>query len=86
MSVFNKCSFEGTTIILDGNEYNDCTFKKCRVIVTRGNFSLRRSTFDGCVFDFGGEAENIRNLVIGLLGQGPGNPSIGNSAKAKGGL
>lgn len=69
MATFKNCSFKGTTVILDGNEYNKCIFEKCKIVVTRGNFSLKNSTFDGCNFEFGGEAANIKDLVMGLLNQ-----------------
>lgn len=67
MATFRDCAFTGTTVILDGNEYEKCNFMKCKIIVTRGNFSLRHSTFDSCNFEFGGEAANIRDLVMGLI-------------------
>ena len=70
MAKFEHCSFSKTTIVLDGNEYIDCNFKECRVVITRGNFILKKCNFDGCVFEFGGEAENIKNLVMGLIGPG----------------
>ena len=69
MAQFVDCKFEGTTIVLDGNEYLRCQFHHCRIVVTRGNFSLRDCAFDGCTFDFGGEAANIRDLVLGLVNQ-----------------
>ena len=74
MAKFQDCKFHGTTIVLDGNEYLHCEFYQCKVVVTRGNFSLRDSSFDSCSFEFGGEAANIRNLVMGLLGQPPSQP------------
>jgi hypothetical protein len=74
MASFIDSSFEGQTIVLDGNEYLRCRFLRCRVVVTRGNFSLRESTFDTCNFEFGGEAENIRTLVISLRNQPPPKP------------
>lgn len=74
MATFESCAFEGTTVILDGNEYNKCMFRKCKVVVTRGNFSLKNSSFDGCSFEFGGEAANIKSLVMGLLNQEANKP------------
>jgi hypothetical protein len=76
MAQFIESMFEGTTVVLDGHEYSKCKFLRCRVIVTRGNFSLRDCAFDGCTFEFGGEAENIRNLVLGLLHQPAPTPSM----------
>lgn len=69
MAQYVDCKFDGTTVVLDGNEYSRCQFLRCRIVVTRGNFSLRDCTFDTCGFDFGGEAENIRTLVLGLINQ-----------------
>jgi len=69
MAQFVDRKFEDTTIVLDGNEYLRCQLNHCRIVVTRGNFSLRECAFDGCTFDFGGEAANIKALVLGLLNQ-----------------
>lgn len=69
MAHFQDCNFEGTTVVLDGNEYVRCKFFRCRIVVTRGNFLLKDSSFDSCAFEFGGEAQNIRSLVLGLIGQ-----------------
>jgi hypothetical protein len=71
MAQFVDCSFEGATVVLDGNEYLRCKFLRCRVVVTRGNFSLRDSSFDSCNFEFGGEAANIKTLVLSLMNQAP---------------
>lgn len=73
MAQFIECAFEGSTVVLDGNEYIRCKFFQSRIVITRGNFILKDSNFDSCTFEFGGEAENIRSLVLGLLDQ-PNNP------------
>ena len=77
MSTFTDCEFQGSTVVLDGNEYIRCKFTNCRVVVTRGNFRLEDSSFDSCAFEFGGEAENIKHLVMGLVGQQTSSPSQG---------
>lgn len=69
MATFVDVSFQGTTVVLDGNEYLRCRFVRCRLVLTRGNFSLRDCAFDTCNFEFGGEAANIRTLVLGLKNQ-----------------
>ena len=79
MAHFTDCSFQGTTVVLDGNEYIGCKFYQCRIVVTRGNFTLKNSNFDSCAFEFGGEALNIRSLVLGLLGQ-PNRPKPAKEA------
>ena len=80
MSQFTDCAFDGSTVVLDGNEYLRCRFRHSRIVVTRGNFSLRESSFDTCTFEFGGEAENIKTLVLSLLDQTPAqakSPTVG---------
>lgn len=75
MARFQTCEFLNSTVVLDGNEYIDTVFLQCRVIITRGNFSLKGCKFEGCEFEFGGEAENIKNLVLGLVNQPVTKPS-----------
>ena len=67
MPGFAKSVFEGQLIVLDGKEYIDCVFISCHVTITRGNYSLKGCKFTNCTFEFGGEAENIKNLVLGLV-------------------
>ncbi len=69
MAIFNDCILSGQTVILDGNEYNGCKFINSKIIVTRGNYSLKNCRFSGCNFEFGGEAANIKKLVMDLLNQ-----------------
>jgi hypothetical protein len=76
MARFLSSVISGSTIVLDGNEYIGCTFQSCRIVVTRGNFSLKNCVFDGCKFEFGGEAENIRSLVLRLLNQTSETPAL----------
>ena len=75
MAKFQECKFSNASVVLDGNEYINTVFFQCRVIVTRGNFSLKGCTFDECQFEFGGEAGNIRNLVLSLIHQQVTKPS-----------
>lgn len=71
MANFNQCTFQNSTVVLDGNVYDGCNFIGCKIVVTRGNFSLKNSSFDSCSFEFGGEAANIKELVMGLINQQP---------------
>lgn len=75
MSKFEECKFSGASVVLDGNEYINSAFLRCRIIVTRGNFSLKGCVFEECQFEFGGEAGNIRNLVLSLVNQQITKPS-----------
>lgn len=76
MAQFIGCKFINSTEVLDGKEYRDCEFTNCRIVITRGNFSIVGCIFSGCVFEFGGEAANIRSVVMMLLKQEPPKPSI----------
>lgn len=78
MSQFTDCTFQGSTVVLNGNEYVGCKFFQCRIVITRGNFTLKDTGFDSCTFEFGGEAANIRNLVLGLINQ-PDSPKTNNN-------
>lgn len=68
MATFTRCKHAKTTVVLDGHQFTDCEFEDCTIIVTRGNFFLKGCTFTRCKFEFGGEAANIRNIVLGLEG------------------
>jgi hypothetical protein len=72
MAQFKDCKFHGTTVVLDGHEYLRCEFSESKIVLTRGNFSLRDCSFDICEFEFGGEAANIKALVVGLMHQSSG--------------
>ncbi len=69
MAKFQGCTLDNSTVVLDGNEYIKCKFINSRIVITRGNFTLDQCSFDGCNFEFGGEAANIRNIVLGLINQ-----------------
>lgn len=71
MSMFTDCQFINSTVVLDGNEYFQCLFKDSHVVVTRGNIVLKDSTFESCEFEFGGEAEVIKDLVLMLISSQP---------------
>jgi len=69
MAKFQDCTFNNSTVVLDGNEHIKCKFINSRIVITRGNFTLDQCSFDGCNFEFGGEAANIRNIVLSLINQ-----------------
>ena len=72
MAQFKDCKFQGSTVVLDGHEYLRCEFSQSKIVVTRGNFSLHDCSFDSCEFEFGGEAANVKALVMGLMSQSSG--------------
>ena len=58
--------FGGQTLVLDGSEWRSCQFRQCRIVISRGNFSLVDCTFDSCRFEFGGEAENLLQFFFNM--------------------
>ncbi len=58
--------FKNRIIVLDGGDFNRCKFEKCEVFLSRGNFSLTNSEFDGCKFRYFGEADVVRNLTLSI--------------------
>jgi hypothetical protein len=58
---------EKQEITLDGAALMETEVVDCTVHVSSGNFMGRNPLFKNCKFIFHGEAENIRQLVVGLL-------------------
>lgn len=68
---YEKQTFDGVDIVLDGNEYWNCTFNKCRVIF-RGlqGHTLANPTFNGCAWHFDGPAGNTLAFLSAVYGSG----------------
>lgn len=43
---YTKKTFEGSTEVIDGNEYEDCEFRKCRIVYRGGPLPK----MNGCAF------------------------------------
>jgi len=66
-------TFENATINLDGNQFEGCTFVKCRIIYTAADtFSIDGCTFVTCDWLFDGAAERTLYYLSALYrGLGP---------------
>ncbi|MBV6417485.1 MAG: hypothetical protein CMLOHMNK_02204 [Steroidobacteraceae bacterium] len=77
---FEKQEFDAQTIVLDDNEYIDCTFRNCKFQYHGGEFNIERIRFDTLEFTVGGAAARTvlllqslwsgevgRQAVLGLL-------------------
>lgn len=53
-------SYVGQTVTLDGQSWESCSFTRCKIVVTRGNFAAIGCRFDSCSFELQGEAANLR--------------------------
>jgi len=66
-------SYENMTVLLDGNSFENCTFKNC-TLEFRGTdeVSLVSNTITNCQFSFSGAAANTIQFLKGLYhGLGP---------------
>lgn len=61
-------TFENDSVILDGNDFMDCTFDKCELII-RGTdeFGIHRCTFNVCTYNFQGQAGAVLEFLDVLL-------------------
>ncbi|GBF05590.1 hypothetical protein DAERI_050099 [Deinococcus aerius] len=60
---FQNQVFENTRVDLDGNEYRNCTFRRCTVVYSGGQVPLISGCdFNGCEFGFSDAAE--RTLIF----------------------
>jgi len=48
MAIYDNRAFANTTVPLDGNEFNGCTFESCEVSYGGGSLVLRGFAFNGC--------------------------------------
>lgn len=56
--------FEGQDVHLDGREFIDCSFRRCRIYVTLGYFRMiNPRAFVDCQFLLAGPAEIMKSLV-----------------------
>jgi len=44
----NQKSFVAEDIRLDGYNWTNCTFTRCRIIIAKGDYSLVKNRFDKC--------------------------------------
>jgi len=52
MATFNKKTFSNETLNVDGNDYNQCTFRTCRLVYAGGPLPVFKDfNFDNCSFE-----------------------------------
>jgi hypothetical protein len=66
-------SFESRSIVLDGDEYEDCTFRNCTLIYRGGDLpKLLNNSLENCSWQFQDAAERSVSFLKGLYhGLGP---------------
>jgi hypothetical protein len=64
---FNDTIFEDTGVDLDGHSFVGCTFNRCRVMYSGGNFvDLKVNTFRDCFWEFKGPAAHTLQFLRAL--------------------
>ena len=68
---FTNQVIESQDVLLDGNQFVDCTFQRCKLIFMGIALpSLKNSTMDECTWHFTGPAENALHFMASLYAQG----------------
>lgn len=71
-----KQQFTGETIQLDGNDYIDCSFDKCRFVYGGGEFNIERIRFDEMEFTVEGPAARTVMLLRALCASPAGRQAV----------
>lgn len=70
---YENRQFDNETIVLDDNEYIDCTFRNCKFQYNGGEFNIERIRFDSLEFTVGGPAARtvllLQSLWAGEVGR-----------------
>jgi len=69
-------TFEDSMVVLDGNEYKGCDFRRCKIVFTgKAPVQLIQCNFSHCVWQLGGGAFQTLAFFETMYGQ-PGFRSI----------
>lgn len=63
METIEGQTFENQRVVLDGVQYNGCTFKNCSLIILGGEFGLANNTITRCFWKFEGAAANTLKIL-----------------------
>lgn len=74
--------FEGETVLLDGNTFTGCTFRRCVIrFGASAPIDLAANHFrEDCQWQFGGAAGQTLKVLAGLYGSGEGGRQIAEDA------
>jgi hypothetical protein len=79
---FNDRQFANALEVVDGNQYHDCKFEKCKIVYRGGGVpSIGNCSFDDCTWHF--EEAAVRTLIFLRLiynGMGEGGHTLVESA------
>ena len=71
MGVFKSQTFTREKIVLEGNDFYDCTFNECQITYRGGDTDFKAEAIR-CHWVFDGAAKNTINLLrnLGILSDG----------------
>jgi uncharacterized protein YjbI with pentapeptide repeats len=73
MEKYTGTKFSNSEIEVDGNQYNNCNFAKCKLVYRGGKIPIfRNSNFDECSWYFADEAGNTLTFVRSMIRAGGG--------------
>lgn len=55
--------FKEEPVYLDGREFRDCTFERCRLFIKLGVFTATNSNFLNSTFVMDGPANSLKNFI-----------------------
>ena len=74
---FEDQTFDSQDVLLDGNEYINCTFNGCKIIFKGGQGTgLVSPTFNACDWNFSGPAGNTLAFLAMIYSRGSDGPKL----------
>ena len=71
MALHEGATFANETVVLDGNDYRNCTFTNCEIVFNAtSSVSLNGINFNDCQWTFGGPAGTTINFMTALYQAG----------------
>ncbi len=70
---FEKSTFQNTSVMLDHVEFDQCTFRNCKLVyAAEGVASMRDCSMYDCTWEFTGPAERTIQFLAALYAMGGG--------------
>jgi len=73
---YEKQTFQDETVVLDGNQFVECTFVRCKFQYSGGDFDIDRIRFDSLEFTVDGPAAKTVLLLRSLWANPVGRRAV----------
>jgi hypothetical protein len=73
--VFHDRTLEDMSVFLDGSEFKNCSFQRCRLITIGGSSHIENCSTSACQLKPYGAAQNTANVLRSLIDSDPGGRS-----------